>query len=93
MNEEIIIRGNNAVSLLNNQLLKDAFKAVRDDLDSKAATIRTTDKDACADIVRGLQILDAIERCIKLHVENGKIAQKELNLIAQRNKPRLFSRG
>ena len=90
--DQKIIQGNNASALLNNPLFKEAFKAVREDLTSKASTIKTTDKDACADIVRGIQVLEAVERCIVVYIEDGKIAQKELDMIAHKNKPRLFIR-
>ena len=90
--EQQVIKGNNAAALLNNSMLRDAFKAVREDLNMKAASMRTTDKEACADLIRGMQVVDAVERCIQIHVENGKVAQKELDMIARRHKPSIFRR-
>ena len=90
--EQLIIKGNNASALLSNPILRDAFAAIRDDLQTKASSMKTTDKEACADLVRGMQVLDAIERCIRVHVETGKVARKELDMIAARSKPRLFMR-
>lgn len=72
------IRGEDAKSLLNNRLLRDAFKAVADHLEAQALACDPDNKDKATRIVIGKQILAGIEREITRVIEDGEIAQIQL---------------
>ena len=86
-----VVKGNNALTLLDNPLLKDAFRAVRADLDERELATLTIDTESCKDIIRCKQLLAGIERTIYRLVQYGKVSAKELEFMQQK-KPRLFSR-
>lgn len=87
-----IIKGNDAAQLLNNPILKEAFETVREHINERSESIKTTDIKECQDAIRSRQILTAIERAIYSFVEDGKFAQAELNAITK-EKTFIFSRG
>lgn len=88
--DDAIIKGGNAASVLNNPLLKEAFSKIRAELDNKELAVPTTDTECIKDIIRCKQILAGLERCLFRLIQDGKIAQKELEILTPRK--RMFSR-
>ena len=88
--EDTVIKACNAASILNNPMLKAAFQAVRDQLELKALAVSATDTECVKDIIRCKQLLAGVERVIFRLIQDGKVAQKELDSLAPRRK--IFSR-
>jgi hypothetical protein len=78
-----------AKSLLDNKLFKDAFKQVGDYIESQALGCDPDNKEKAQRILISKQILAGIRREIERVVEDGIVAEIQLNEIEQRRK--LFS--
>lgn len=90
--EEQKRRGIEAAQIKSSKLLNEAFETVRFWLDSKALNTPTTDTDACRDIIRTRQLLSGVERAFESMINNGKIAEKELERLMKEPKKKIFSR-
>jgi hypothetical protein len=90
--EDQILKGNDAKHLLDNPILKEAFKLIEDSLEDRALSTKTTDIKECQDVIRAKQILTGIQKAIYTFIEDGKFKQAELNAITK-EKNSIFSRG
>lgn len=72
------IRGEDAKALLNNRLLREAFKAVGDHLEAQALACDPDNKDKATRIIISKQIISGIEREIKRVIEDGEVAEIQL---------------
>lgn len=82
--QDRIIRAADAKALLDNRLLKDAFQAVADGIDSLAMTCDPDNKDKAARIIISKQLLAAIKREITRQIEDGTVAEIQLKEIEKR---------
>lgn len=78
------IRGEEARQLLENKLLKGAFSAVDEYLNSAALSCPPDDKDKAQRIILSKQILAAIQREIRRVIDDGEIAKVQLAEIEHR---------
>lgn len=78
MLEDERIKGEAASQLLNNPILKEAFKRIRTRLEERRLNAKPTELETCADAIRAEQLLVAIEREINNFVVTGKMADIEL---------------
>lgn len=79
---EVINRATDAKSLLENPMLRDAFTAVETALVKKLREVETGAEEV-EDIHRCLKLLGKVETAIKKHVQNGKLAEEDLNFARQ----------
>lgn len=84
--EQLRIRANEARQLLENNLLKDAFLAVGDYIESQAMTCAPDDKDRCARIIASKQLLAAVKRELYKHIDNGMFAETRIAEIEKRKR-------
>lgn len=90
--EQAAFKGRDAQRLLDDPILKDAFKAVADSLEQAALKCDRTDPESARAVCISKQLLVGVQREIYRFVETGKIAD---DIIARREKPllkRVFSR-
>lgn len=66
-------RAGDAMGLLNNPVFRDALQAVRDRLEVRSLSLKTTDTEEGMDIHRCKQLLVGIEREIKRFIMDGKV--------------------
>lgn len=90
--EDKIVKGNDAQHLLDNPILKEAFKTIEGHLEDRALSTKTTDIKECQDVIRAKQILTGIQKAIYTFIEDGKFKQAELNAILK-EKNSIFNRG
>lgn len=90
--EQRRIRGADAKSLLDNPLLKEAFEAVGGYLDTQAMTCDPDNKEKAARIIISKQILGAIKRELSRAVEDGAIAEIQMQEVEQRKRFGVFRR-
>lgn len=69
-----------AKRLLDEPLLKQAFEQIKDGLNDKELSTKVTDIALLQDVVRCKQLLEGVERCLYRTIEDGKMAEKELEL-------------
>jgi hypothetical protein len=81
-----------AKNLLENQLFKDAFKAVGEYIEQKALSCDPDNKEAAQRVVISKQILAGIKREIERQVETGLIAEVKLSEIEKKRAFRMFQR-
>lgn len=86
------IRGEDARNLLENSLLKGAFSAVDEYLNSAALSCSPDDKDKAQRIIISKQLLAAVQREIRRVVDDGEIAKVQMAEIEQRKGIRRFIR-
>lgn len=77
-------RAQDAKQLLENPMLVGAFKSLEDAISSSALSCDPDNKDKAQRIVIGLQILAGIKREITRIIEDGNIADVQLNEIEQK---------
>lgn len=75
------IRGNDARQLLDNQLLKDAFAAVGQYVDDQALSCAPDDAARAQRIVISKQLLAAIKREMVRVIEDGDIAEVQIDML------------
>ena len=85
-------RGVEAGQLLNNRIFREVLQQLNRELDQKADAVKTTDMEACQDIIRCKQLLSGLERIIVSYAETGKMARMAIEMLLKRNKPKIFSR-
>lgn len=90
--EDRLFRATDAQQLLENQLFVDAFAEVANHLNMAAMSCEPDNKDKAQRIIISQQLLAAIKREIQRIVQDGKVAQVQLNEIEQRKKFTLFRR-
>ena len=76
--EDERIRGEAASQLMNNPLLREAFRKLRARLEERRLNAKPTELELCADAIRAEQLLMALEREINNFVVTGKMADIEL---------------
>lgn len=76
--EDRIRRADRARELLNNSLLQDAFKDVREGLVLTAETCNWSDHDTKTNVMLSLQLLRNLKKIIEDHITDGKVAQSEI---------------
>lgn len=86
------IRGNDARNLLQNPLLKEAFERVAGYIDGQALACPPDNKDQAQRIVISKQLLGAIRRELTRVVEDGNVAQVQIDAIEQARGLRRFIR-
>lgn len=77
--EERKFKGEDARILLENRLLKNAFKAVGEAIEAMALGCNPDDRERAQRIIISKQLLVGIEREIKRVVEDGEIATVQLD--------------
>jgi hypothetical protein len=87
-----IVRGEEARALLENPLIADAFKAVKDGIMSGMNQSAMTDNEMHTRLVIALQLINQIERQITEHVTTGKMAELQLKEETAADKVRKFIR-
>lgn len=90
--EDRRIRGADAQALLNNKLFKEAFEAVDGYIEAQALSCKPDDKDMAQRLILSKQLLRAIEREIRRQVEDGAVAEVQIQEINQRRGLRRFIR-
>ena len=90
--EERRIIGADAKQALENKHWKEAFSAVEGYLVEKAKATDTTQVERAQDVIRCLQLLEAVRRELVRKIEDGEMAQIEIAEIERRKKPLQFSR-
>lgn len=78
------IRGNDARQLLDNQLLKEAFAAVGQYVDDQALSCPPDDAARAQRIVISKQLLAAIKRELVRVIEDGDVAEVQIEEIEKR---------
>lgn len=90
--EQRRIKGNEARQLLENPMLKEAFAALDDYLNSAALSCNPDDAEKARRIVISKQLLAAVKREITRQIEDGVIADVQINELEQRRGLRRFMR-
>lgn len=90
--EKRLIDGADARQLLDNALFNEAFDAVAGYLDQQALSCDPDNKDKAQRIVISKQILSAIKREITRKVEDGALAEIQMQELEQRRRFALFRR-
>ena len=76
-----------AKQLQANPLFAQAFDETKQAIMQTWASLPTSDTDNARDLHRMLKCLDRVKHCIQVHIDTGKIADKEI----QGREKRLFS--
>lgn len=81
------LRAEQAKQLQSNPLLTQAFEDTKTAILQTWAALPTSDKENAYDLHRMVKCLEKVQRCIQVHIDTGKIAEKEI----QGREKRLFS--
>lgn len=81
------LRAEQAKQLEANPLFSKAFDDTRTAIMQTWAGLPTSDTENARDLHRMLKCLDKVKHCIQVHIDTGKIAEKEI----QGREKRLFS--
>lgn len=79
--QDRMIKAADAKSLLDNKLLRDAFQAVSDGIDSLAMTCDPDNKEKAARIIISKQLLAAVKRELTRKIEDGAVAEFQMKEI------------
>lgn len=90
--EQRRIYGAEAKQLLDNKHFKDAFTAVDDYLNAQALACSPDDATKAQRIVISKQLLQAVKREIVRKIEDGEVAEVQMQEIEQRRGLRKFLR-
>lgn len=90
--EQERIRGNDAQSLLNNKLLKEAFDRVGHYIEQKALSLDPNDKEKAVNVIISKQILAGVKREIERVIEDGEMAKVRIEQIEEERKLFKFRR-
>jgi hypothetical protein len=85
--ELAVMRGAQAEQLKANPLFEQAFADTRKGVLEAWAQLDTSATDDAYDLHRMLKMLDRVRRCIEVHIDTGKLAQKEIEGRKQRLNP------
>lgn len=84
--------GQEAKQALENRHWKEAFEAVEGYLTERAKACDPTKPGHAENIVISMQLLEAIKRELVRKIEDGEMAQIEMNEIERRSRPLRFIR-
>jgi hypothetical protein len=87
--EDRIRRAQLSQELLDNELYKSAFADVREGLVKAVEGCKWDDGKTQNNLMLSLQLLKGLENVIKKHIQDGFVAQKEIERV---NKPKRFGR-
>lgn len=73
--EQAIIRGNDASSLINSPLFKEAMLLIRAEITEKFAKTKFHQKDERDELWRKMQTIDAIEKYLKKVIVTGNLGK------------------
>lgn len=90
--EKRVIDGNDARQLINNALFKQAFENVEGYLDTQALSCDPDNKDKAQRIIISKQLLAAVQREVIRVIEDGAMAQVQMQEIEQRKRFGIFNR-
>ena len=90
--EQRRVIGAEAKQALENKYWNDAFDAVEGYLIDKARATEPTDKDRAQSVIIALQLLESIKREMVRKIQDGEVAQVEIEQIEKAGKRRVFSR-
>lgn len=76
--EDARIRAEKAKQLLDNELFKESFSTLKEQLVAKAETVGINDKETQHSIILSMQLLKRIESHIVRHINDGKVAEFSL---------------
>jgi hypothetical protein len=91
-NEQRRIRGNDARQLLDNHLLKEAFAAVGEYIDSQALSCPPDDAPRAQRIIISKQLLAAVKRELVRVIEDGDVAEVQISELEKARGLRRFIR-
>jgi hypothetical protein len=83
------VRAEAARQVLGNEMFTAAFADTRQAILEAWAKLDNTRGDTPDDLHRMLKCLDRVRRCLEIHIETGKLAEKEI----EGRQKRLFSFG
>jgi len=81
-----INRGRDAAQLLENPLLVDAFASIRKDLQGNWMAAPVRDAEGRERIWLMTKMLERLEGAIRMHVETGKMAARQLTDLEEKKK-------
>ena len=70
--------GSEAQQLIESPVFRDVMKAVEKELNDLLLNIPTTQPDLCTDLIRRIQVFEAIKMKIRNVVNTGKLAQQSI---------------
>ncbi len=76
--EAAVMRGEQAMQLINNPVFEQAFADTRRGILEAWAKLDTTDRENARDLHRMLKCLDRVRKCVDVHIDTGKLAAKEI---------------
>jgi hypothetical protein len=76
--EIAVIRAEEARQLLSNPMFERAFADTRAACLEALAASKRSDTEAFKDIHRMIECLDRVKRAVKVHIDTGKLAQREI---------------
>jgi len=90
--EDRIFRATDARQLLENPLFVEAFAAVANHLHMAALSCEPDNKDKAQRLIISQQLLAAVKREVTRIVQDGNVAQVQLNEIEQKKRFNVFRR-
>lgn len=85
-------KAEDAKALLDNPIFKSAFKAAGDYVEAKALSCDPDNKDAAQRVILTKQILAAVEREIRRHIDDGAVAEFQIAELEKRKLLNIFRR-
>ena len=76
--EKELQRGAEAQQLVESPIFREAMDGVEKDLNDLLLSIPTTQPDLCTDLIRRIQVFEAVKKKIISHIQTGKMAQMSL---------------
>lgn len=77
-------RGAQADALMRNDLFKETLKTLEAEFIRSWASTRADEREARENYWRALQILGNMEQLIRVVAANGRLAQREIDMLAQK---------
>ena len=85
--ELAVVRGEQAQALQSNPMYVQAFEDTRKAILETWASLDTSDKERARDLHRMLKCLERVRKCIDVHVDTGRLANREIEGRANRLNP------
>jgi len=85
-------KAEDAKALLDNPIFKSVFKAAGDYVEAKALSCDPDNKDAAQRVILTKQLLAAVEREIRRHIDDGAVAEFQIAELEKRKLLNIFRR-